>query len=180
MQPTESVKRMIVPQILAYGVEITPPAPFDFDPTLHKPDHFPMNGLNTDQDEHRYLRQVAQLRACAGDYTGLHEEVLQKRLAWWEANHESLNPAGPLPRQAYTLLLLVYMGLDPREVPVVYEDERTIIWRSANLCPTLEACRRLGLDTRASAHSIRAYLPDVRQFAACIPKTRRNRSPRPR
>ena len=52
------------------------------------------------------------------------------------------------PRRAYTLVLLVYMGLDPREVPVVYEDVRTIIWRSTNLCPTLEACRRLGLDTR--------------------------------
>lgn len=41
------------------------------------------------------------------------------------------------------------MGLDPREVPVVYEDERTIIWRSVNFCPTLAACCRLGLDTRS-------------------------------
>lgn len=110
--------------------------------------NFHMNELNTDQDEHRILRQVAQLQACAGDYTGLHEAQLRKRLAWWEANHRSLVLAGSLPRQAYTLMLLIYMGLDPREVPVVYEDERTIIWRSANFCPTLEACRRLGLDTR--------------------------------
>jgi len=35
------VKRIIVPLTLAHVVEITPPAPFDFDATLHKPDHFP-------------------------------------------------------------------------------------------------------------------------------------------
>lgn len=101
------------------------------------------------RDEQRIARQVEQLRACAGDYTTLHEELLLKRLAWWEANHRDLALAGPLPRQAYTLLLLIYMGLDPREVPVMYEDERTIIWRSTNFCPTLAACRRLGLDTRS-------------------------------
>ena len=100
------------------------------------------------REEQRIARQVEQLRACAGDYTRLHEELLRKRLAWWEANGQDLALGGPLPRQAYTLLLLIYMGLDPREVPVVYEDERTIIWRSTNFCPTLEACRRLGLDTR--------------------------------
>ncbi|NLE76698.1 MAG: hypothetical protein GX605_08100, partial [Chloroflexi bacterium] len=41
MQSTESVKRIIVPLTLAHVVEITPSAPFDFDATLHKPDHFP-------------------------------------------------------------------------------------------------------------------------------------------
>ena len=103
----------------------------------------------TDQEEQRIARQVEQLRACAGDYARLHEDLLQKRLAWWEANHRSLALAGSLPRQAYTLVLLVYLRLDQATVPVVYEDERTIIWRSTNFCPTLEACRRLGLDTRS-------------------------------
>ncbi len=103
----------------------------------------------TDQEEQRIARQVEQLRACAGNYTRLHEALLRKRLAWWEANGRNLALGGPLPRQAYTLLLLIYLGLDPGQVPVVYEDERTIIWRSINLCPTLEACRRLGLDTRS-------------------------------
>ena len=41
MQPTESVKRTIVPLNLAHVVEITPAAPFNFNATLHKPDHFP-------------------------------------------------------------------------------------------------------------------------------------------
>lgn len=44
--------------------------------------------------------------------------------------------------------MIQYLGLGPREVPVVYEDERKIIWRSYNFCPVLEACKRLGIDTR--------------------------------
>ncbi len=99
--------------------------------------------------ERRVQRQVARLAACAGDYTSIHEELVHKRLAWWEAHGEGLDLAGPLPRRAYTLVFLVYMGLDLSEVPVVYEDERRIVWQSVNFCPTLEACRRLGLDTRA-------------------------------
>jgi len=103
---------------------------------------------HTDEEEQRIMRQVEQLRACAGDYRQFSEERVQRWLAWWEANHQGLALGGPRPRQAYTLALLVYMGLDPREVPVVYENDKTIIWRSTNFCPTLEACRRLGLDTR--------------------------------
>ena len=98
--------------------------------------------------ERRVARQIEQLRTCAGDYGRFSAARVQRWLAWWEANHRRLDLRGPLPRQAYTLVLLIYMGLDPLTIPVVYEDERTIIWRSANFCPTLEACRRLGLDTR--------------------------------
>lgn len=110
-------------------------------------------GHLTDADEQRVARQVEQLRACAGNYSRFSTDRVRKWLAWWEANRQRLDLSGPPPRQAYTLVLLVYMGLDPREVPVVYEDDRTIIWRSTNFCPTLEACRRLGLDTRIVCRS---------------------------
>ena len=102
----------------------------------------------TDEDECRVASQSEQLRTCAGDYGQFSAARVQRWLAWWEANHLRLDLRGPLPRQAYTLVLLLYMGLDPHTVPVVYEDDKTIIWRSTNFCPTLEACRRLGLDTR--------------------------------
>jgi tRNA(adenine34) deaminase len=102
----------------------------------------------TGEDDRRVARQVAQLHACAGDYHQFSAVRVQRWLAWWEANHLRLNLRGSLPRQAYTLVLLAYLGLDPQQVPVVYEDENTIIWRSTNFCPTLEACLRLGLDTR--------------------------------
>jgi tRNA(adenine34) deaminase len=100
------------------------------------------------EHEQRVLAKMAQLAACRGDYQCLHADLDQKRQAWWETNKDSLHLDGPLPRRAYTLLLLRYMGLDTRDVPVVYEDERTIVWRSFNFCPVLEACQRVGLDTR--------------------------------
>lgn len=114
---------------------------FNAPPGLALPAH-------TDEEEQRIMRQVEQLRACAGDYRQFSADRVRGWLAWWEANHQGLALGGPLPRQGVSLALLVYMGLDPRTVPVVYEDDRTIIWRSTNFCPTLEACRRLGLDTR--------------------------------
>ncbi len=100
------------------------------------------------EDEKRVAAKMSQLAACHGDYGRLHEELDKKRQAWWEAKGGSMALNGTLPRQAYTMLLLIYMGLDPVDVPVVCEDERKITWRSFNFCPMLEACRRLGLDTR--------------------------------
>ena len=98
--------------------------------------------------EQRIQRTVEQLRACRGDYRLIQEELDRKRQAWWEANRDALRLEGSLPRQAYTMFLLEFLGLDPAEVPVVYEDKRLIIWRSFNFCSMLEACIRLGLDTR--------------------------------
>ncbi len=51
-------------------------------------------------------------------------------------------------RKAYTLVMLKFMKINPEEVPVVYEDEKKIVWRSYNWCPILEACKRIGVDTR--------------------------------
>ncbi len=102
----------------------------------------------TEDQERRVLRTIEQLRACQGDYQSIHTELEQKRLAWWEANRGQLRLSGSPERQAYTLFLLEYLGLDEGEVPVVYEDGRRIVWRSVNFCSMLEGCRRLGLDTR--------------------------------
>ena len=67
------------------------------------------------------------------------------------------------------------MGLDPRDVPVVYEDERTIIWRSTNFCPTLEACRRLELDTRIVCRAATEGV--VQALIACLdPRLRFSRN----
>jgi hypothetical protein len=98
--------------------------------------------------EERIKRTAAQLRACRGDYRPIHEELDRRRQAWWEANRDTLRLSGPLPRQAYTMFLVCHLGLDPAEAPVVYEDEQRIVWRSFNFCSMLEACIRLGLDTR--------------------------------
>jgi hypothetical protein len=83
-----------------------------------------------------------------GSYDFIHRELAKKRIDWYGENKNRLNIEGSDVRKAYTLLLIEYMGLIPNEVPVVYEDDRKIVWRSYNFCPVLEACNKLGLDTR--------------------------------
>lgn len=97
--------------------------------------------------ELRVKRQVEQLRKQ--DYRSIEAAVTKKRLSWFRqhcqvAGKQSL----PSPREAYELLFFDYMGLSKEEVPVVLETDTEIEWLSQNRCPTLEACKRLGLDTR--------------------------------
>ena len=103
------------------------------------------------RDRQRRIEEiVAKIRKAEeiGSYDFIHQELLEKRLGWYEENKDRLNLEGSEVRKAYTLLLIKYLGLDPSEVPVVYEDETNIVWRSYNFCPVLEACKRLKLDTR--------------------------------
>lgn len=100
------------------------------------------------EDEKRTQQKMEQLASCNGNYSSLHQEFKRKRLDWWEANKDNLSLSGSLPRQAYEMVLLHYMKIAPEEVPVVEETEHKITWVSSNFCPILEACRRLGLDTR--------------------------------
>ena len=67
------------------------------------------------EDERRVARQVEQLRACAGDSRPFNAERVQRWLAWWETNRQVLDLRGSLPRQAYTLVLLGNLRLDPRD-----------------------------------------------------------------
>lgn len=79
----------------------------------------------------------------------IEAEVTQKRLAWLNQNYAAPGQDHHLtPRQAYELLFFDYMGLAPKDVPVVSETETEIIWQSLNPCPTLAACQAVGLDTR--------------------------------
>jgi len=80
--------------------------------------------------------------------------VAGKRLAWLGERGYSRPPGWPLPaepvspRRAFELFFFEYLGVDPTELPVVDESDSRITWLSENPCSTLEACVRLGLDTR--------------------------------
>ncbi len=79
---------------------------------------------------------------------GIEADVTRKRLSWFEARHHQKKSERPTPRDAYGLFLLDYLGLSEDQVPVVHETDTEITWLSKNRCPTLDACRELGLDTR--------------------------------
>lgn len=83
-----------------------------------------------------------------GSYEFIHQELMKKRIEWYEKNKSKLNLQGSDVRKAFTLFLFKYLELNPKDIQVVYEDKKKIVWRSYNFCPVLEACKRLGLDTR--------------------------------
>lgn len=127
------------------------------------------------KEEERIQTKVEQIKRSRGDYRKVHEELKRKRLAWWEANKDKLHLTGSLPRQAFTMGLFEYMEIDPKDIQVVYEDERKITWRSFNFCPILEACKRLGLDTRIICKETDEE--SVQDFISCLsPRLRFSRS----
>ncbi len=131
--------------------------------------------LYAKEEERRIQNKVEQFRRSGGDYRKVQEELKQKRLAWWETNKDRMNLAGSLPRQAFMVVLFGYMGIRLRDIQIVYEDERKIIWHSFNFCPILEACKRLGLDTRIICKETNEE--SVQDFISCLsPKLRFSRS----
>jgi tRNA(adenine34) deaminase len=108
-------------------------------------------------------RQIDRLQHCS--YQAIEAEVAQKRLAWFRQPDQIVARYDhPTPRQAFNLLFFDYMGLSPDELPVVSESETEIVWQSANPCPTLEAVKALGLDTRTVCRA--AYEKSTQVFVS--------------
>ena len=92
-------------------------------------------------------RQIERLQHSS--YQAVEAEIAQKRIAWFQQRNQIVAGSDrPTPRQAFDLLFFDYMGLSPDELPIVSETDTEIIWQSTNPCPTLEAVKALGLDTR--------------------------------
>jgi tRNA(Arg) A34 adenosine deaminase TadA len=97
-------------------------------------------------------REIAGLQT--GDYGAVERQRSAKRLGWLTARgypprHGDPFPATPVsPREAFELLFFEYMGLPLADLEVVEDTSDRIIYRSHDRCPTLDACSRLGLDTR--------------------------------
>ncbi|CAG0935360.1 Guanine deaminase [Thermoflexales bacterium] len=108
-------------------------------------------------------RQIERLQHCS--YQAIEAEVAQKRIAWFQRPDQSAARYDhPTPRQAFDLLFFDYMGLAPDELPIVTETDTEIVWQSANPCPTLEAVKALGLDTRTVCRT--AYEKSTQAFVS--------------
>jgi len=110
-----------------------------------------------DEFERRIQAQVERLGSK--NYRAIEAEVTTKRLGWFEQHAEQYagrwdTDRPPSPRDAFEMLFFDYMGLAEDEVPVLSESPTEIIWASANPCDTLEACGRLGLDTRVVCRAV--------------------------
>ena len=79
----------------------------------------------------------------------LNADSASRRIQWYEENHGTFGfiNHNDILGSGYALLLTRFK-ITEAEVPVVKKTNREIVFHSKNFCPTLEACRILGLDTR--------------------------------
>ena len=98
---------------------------------------------NLIQREMERLRHADEAALCA-----LNEDSIRRRTDWFEENKSRFAFLSDDPLSAAYFLLLARFGITAEEAPVVFKSETKIVFLSQNFCPTLEACKRLGLDTR--------------------------------
>jgi len=79
----------------------------------------------------------------------LEQCVIARRMAWFERNAASLPHSGDALMDGYRAFYERYLGLSlPADGEIVEASPSRIVTRWWNRCPTLEACQKLGLDTR--------------------------------
>jgi hypothetical protein len=82
--------------------------------------------------------------------TLLERCVTEKRLAWAKAHLWEMNLSGNPVLDGFCFFYEKYLGLSvPEDGEIVELSEKRIVSRWWNPCPTLEACKTFGLDTRA-------------------------------
>ena len=93
--------------------------------------------------EIRNLRNADDTRLSA-----LNKDSVRRRTEWFAENKDRLDfGLAELPYAGYRLLLERF-HITEKEAPIVLRTDKQIVFHSMNFCPTLEACRILGLDTR--------------------------------
>jgi len=93
--------------------------------------------------------------------------VVEKRLAWLDENRGTLERTGNPLLDGYKAFYEVYLGVStPEHGEIVAATDKSLVTRWWNPCPTLEACRKLGLDTREICQKV--YHAPVQVFLAEI------------
>lgn len=97
----------------------------------------------------RHIRENIKLlrNADPGRLEAFAERLKNKRLKWFKAQQFQDKDDGDPLMSAYRLFL-TKLGITPEEAPIVDRQKNKLIIHSKNFCPTLEACKILGLDTR--------------------------------
>jgi tRNA(Arg) A34 adenosine deaminase TadA len=106
--------------------------------------------------------EIKHLRNADDQTLGLlNEDSICRRTKWFQENMDSFDfISNDLLDSGYQLLLKRFR-IRQDEAPVVHKTEREIIFHSMNFCPTLEACRILGLDTRHVCKKLNENSTDI-------------------
>jgi hypothetical protein len=102
--------------------------------------------------------------------------VTEKRQAWLDANLARLVRTTDPLLDGYRFFYETYLGVSAlADGEIVEQDERRMLMRWWNPCPTLAACQKLGLDTRQVCRL--AYHRPVQAFLSRIdPRLRFDRN----
>ncbi len=111
------------------------------------------NEILTAADEIGMDQALAYLEQC----------VIEKRAAWLKAHlDETIDRNDPVA-EGYRWFYEKYLGVVvPKDGEIVERTRKRIVMRWWNPCPTLEACKKLGLDTREVCK--KAYQNPVQEF----------------
>ena len=106
----------------------------------------------------------------------LGECAIEKRAAWLKANLAGIRQEDDPVMAGYKWFYENYLRVSvPEDGEIVEHTERRLVMRWWNPCPTLEACKKLGLDTREVCK--KAYEKPVQEFLKQIhPKLRFERN----
>lgn len=103
----------------------------------------------TAEQEKLIQREIERLQgANEAALDALNEDSVQRRTTWFNEHRAEFDYLAGDPLEAGYRLLLARFGITSELAPVIERTEQRIVFHSQNFCPTLEACRRLGLDTR--------------------------------
>jgi tRNA(adenine34) deaminase len=94
-------------------------------------------------------KEISKLRHADDQaLDALCDDSVRRRTLWFHENQSSFDfLCDDLLESAYRLLL-TRLRITPQEAPVIRRTDKEIVFHSMNFCPTLEACRILGIDTR--------------------------------
>ena len=100
------------------------------------------------------IRDLIQKLTHRSNWPRLEQELLDRRLLWVKNKRVLLwHLQGTDLEKAYRLLILK-LAIPAEKVKILKHTKDKIVFRSQNFCPTLEACKILGLDTREVCRKI--------------------------
>jgi hypothetical protein len=84
----------------------------------------------------------------------IEDEVLHKRLEWFRDNRKLVQKLeGTDLERAYEMILMK-IGIERADAPIIEISNSRIVFHSNNFCPSLEACKILGLDTKVICRAV--------------------------
>jgi Cytosine/adenosine deaminases len=92
-------------------------------------------------------KEIKLLRNKTNEELTIQGEIIkEKRLAWIKKHWQEISGRDSLEKGYNALLAKLEIGNS--SVPIIESDNVHIVFHSMNYCPTLEACKILGYDTR--------------------------------